>query len=116
MTRKADDVANAIASVQLDEGWLQQLLEVEPDNLALILGEIANTARISSSTLKKARTSLPSFSDAKWNDFAEQFGLPLSPTLLQLKNFETPVYRLPMSFHEQLVQMAWRSQDVYREI
>jgi len=69
----AEDMA---ASVDLEEGWLAKFLELPGDDLAKLLGDIANHGKIKTTTIKKARTSLPSFSGAKWTDFAENFGLP----------------------------------------
>lgn len=65
-----------LASVDLEEGWLAKFLELPGDKLAKLLGGIANHGKITTSAIKKARTSLPSFSGVKWTTFAEQFGLP----------------------------------------
>jgi hypothetical protein len=118
MKRPLDGVTSAINSVQLRKGWLPKLLQVNHDNLALILGEIANEAKISSYDFKKARTTLRSFSTTNWADFATQFGLPSDPEVFMTnaKQATIPVFRLPPSFHKRIVEVAWRAQDVYREI
>jgi hypothetical protein len=109
------DVDGAIESVNLEEGWFDTLLTVEPDVLALIMGELANLAKVRMSQIKRARTGLESFSKAKWVTFAEHFGLPSDAAQLQLGHFPTPTYRLPLSFHEAVFETAWRAQDVFQE-
>jgi hypothetical protein len=81
---------HAIQSVDLGEGWMQKLLEIDKEDLA-------NQNNITNSTIKKARTHLPSFSVAKWVDFAEKTDLPSDSELLALKPFVTPSYPLPPS-------------------
>jgi hypothetical protein len=104
-----------LESENLDERLLNKLMEIEPENLALILGHIANRSNLTNAQFKKARTAVPSFSKAKWNLFAEQFSLPESAESLKLEPFNTPFYCLPPSFHEPIFEAAWRVQDVYRE-
>jgi len=85
---------------QARRGWIDEILDTEPDVLVLIIGKLANATKISSSTFKKARISLPSFSDEKWEKFAKLNDLPADPDLLELDEFKTPVYHLPPSFHK----------------
>lgn len=58
-----------------------------------------------------------SFSAAKWSDLAKQFGFADSfeNNVLVFESVITPVYNLPPSFHVNMFEMAWRSQDVYQE-
>jgi len=103
------------ASVDLEEGWLDKFLELPKDELAKLLGDIANHGKVKTVAIKKARTSLPSFSGAKWADFAEGFNLPVNMENNQFKRVVIPVYRLPPSVHEIMFEAAWRTQDVYQE-
>ncbi|KAM6499857.1 hypothetical protein JOM56_005365 [Amanita muscaria] len=103
------------ALVDLEEGWLAKFLELPGDKLAKLLGGIANHGKITTSAIKKARTSLPSFSGVKWTSFTEQFGLPDSLEENPFERVVTPVYTLPPSVHEIMYEAAWRTQDVYRE-
>src|SRR4051812_26237934 len=109
--RKADSIEDAFNAVRLDEGWLPALLSINAEHLALIIGYMANSASISSSAIKKARTGLTSFSDAKWKDFATSYCLAKNPAFLELKKFSIPVYRLPRSFHKPIMETAWRTLD-----
>jgi hypothetical protein len=109
------DVDDVIASMNLDGGLLAAFKELTEDELAVLLGELANRARLPTSAFKKARVDLTSFSKAKWSDFAPQYGLPQRTSTLTLETFTTPRYRLPPSLHETMLQNAWRWQDVYRE-
>lgn len=52
---------------------------------------------------------------AKWIKFAARSGLPEDPSYLQLKNFYTPIYQLPPSFHKAVFENSWRAQDVHEE-
>ena len=108
----AEEVA---ASVDLEEGWLDKLLELPTDELAKLLGDIANQGKVKTAAIKKARTSPLLFSGVKWTDFAERFGLPDSLENNQLEQVVTPVYRLPPSVHEIMFEAGWRTQDVYQE-
>ncbi len=108
----AEEVA---ASVNLEEGWLAKLLDLPPDELAWLLGDIANLGKIKTAAIKKARISIPLFSDAKWSDSAESFGLPDTLENNPFEQVVTPVYWLPPSFHEIMFETAWHTQDVYQE-
>jgi hypothetical protein len=117
--RRADDpdVETAIQSTGVkDDDWLQKLLEVDKDELILIVSLIVNKSNIDNRSIKRARIELPSFSTAKWADFAARTGLPENPSYLQLEDYETPVYQLPPSFHESVFENSWRTQDVYQEV
>ena len=111
------DVETAIQAVNIDDDdWMQKLLEVDKDPLVLIISQILNERNIQMQTIKKARIELPSFSSAKWADFAERAGLPRNPQNLRLEYFSTPVYQLPPSFHKAIFESSWRAQDVYQEV
>lgn len=103
------------ASVKLEDGWLDKFLTMTTDNLARLLGEIANHGKVKTSAIKKARTSLPSFSGAKWRPFAETFGFPATLDNDLFEQVSTPVYWLPPSIHEIMFEAAWCTQDVYQE-
>ena len=116
MKRSHDiDVDYVLASMNLDKGLRAAVLELTKDELAALLGDLANHASLPTSAFKKARVDLPSFSKAKWSDFALEYGLPQVTSSLSLETFTTPKYRLPPSLHETMLQNAWRWQDVYRE-
>ena len=88
------------------------------DELAKLLGLVANRGKVKTTTFKMARTKLPSFFGAKWIDFVKGSGF--CPTLednhcWQFDHVVTPVYRLPPSIHEIMFEEAWHIQDVYRE-
>jgi hypothetical protein len=108
-------VEDMTSSVDLEEGWLDKLLELPGDELANLLGDIANHGKIKTAVIRKARISLPSFSGAKWSDFTEQFGFPDKLENNQFEQVVTPVYSLPPSVHELMFEAAWRTQDVYLE-
>ena len=103
------------ALVDLEEGWLDKFLELPTDKLAKLLADIANHGKVKTAAIKKARTSLPSFSGAKWNDFAERFGLHNRLENNRFEQVVTPMYHLPPSIHEIMFEAAWRTQDVYQE-
>jgi hypothetical protein len=105
----------SIESVPLDKGLVDGLQQVNGNELAAVLAHVVNVANISTAAFKKTRIELPSFSVAKWSDFAQQFGLPQNLSKLKLEPFTTPRYRLPPSLHEVMFENAWRWQDVYRE-
>ena len=109
---RLEDVA---VSVDVEAGWLDKFLELSGDDLAKLLGEIANLGKIKTVAIKKARTNLPSFSGAKWIDFAENFGLHDTLENNQFEQVVTPAYCLPPSVHEIMFEAAWHTQDVYRE-
>ena len=113
---KADiDIESLVDSVPLDKGLVDGLQQLYRDELAALLVHVANVANISTAAFKKTRIELPSFSVAKWSDFAGQFGLAQNILQLKLEPFTTPRYRLPLSLHETMFENAWRWQDVYRE-
>jgi hypothetical protein len=87
-------VENMTSSVDLEEGWLDKLLELPGDELANLLGDIANHGKIKTAAIRKARIGLPSFSGAKWSDFTEQFGFPDELENNQFEQVVTPVYTL----------------------
>ena len=100
---KFEDVAGLV---------LEKLLELPGEDLAKLLGHIANRGNIKTAAIEKARTSLPSFSDT---DFADNF---VFPDTLENNRFErvvTPIYSLPPSVHEIMFEAAWHTQDVYQE-
>ena len=107
-----DDIAE---SVNLDHGLIAGLLDLQSDELAIFLADIANTANIATTAFKNTRAQLKSFSEAKWTNLAPDFGLPLNPENLQLEVFETPRYHLPLSLHQTMFVNAWHWQDAYRE-
>ena len=109
------DIESLVESVPLDKGLVDGLQQLDRDELAAVLAHVANVANISTAAFKKTRIELPSFSVAKWSNFAEQFGLPQNVLKLELEPFTTPRYRLPPSLHEAMFENAWRWQDVYRE-
>ena len=108
-------VEDTTVLVDLEEGWVTKLLELSGDELAKLLGDIANHGKIKTAAIKKARSSLPSFSGAKWTDFAENFGLPDKLENSRFEQVTTPVFSLPPSVHELMFEAAWRTQDVYQE-
>ncbi|KAF8230837.1 hypothetical protein L208DRAFT_1399821 [Tricholoma matsutake] len=114
-TKDDIDVDSLVELVNLDNGLVDGLLQLDRDELASLLAHIANEASITTTTFKKARIELPSFSVAKWSKFAEQFDLPQDVSALELEPFTTPRYRLPLSLQEAMFENAWRWQDVYRE-
>ncbi|KIM72234.1 hypothetical protein PILCRDRAFT_804089 [Piloderma croceum F 1598] len=107
-----DDVA---ASVDLEEGWVNKFLELPGDELAKVLGDIANHGKIKTAAIRKARSSLPSFSGPRLTDFAGRFGLPNSLENTEFEPVVTPVYNLPPSVHEIMFEAAWHTLDVYQE-
>jgi hypothetical protein len=109
------NVDNIAGSVDLERGSVAGLLHLQPDELAILLADIANKANIATADFKNSRAQLKSFSKAKWSNLSPNFGLPLNPENLQLERFETARYRLPLSFHKTSFVNAWRWQDVYRE-
>jgi hypothetical protein len=111
------DVKTAIQDVNIkDNSWIQKLLEADQDQLTLIIGHLANKGNINDRSIDRARAQLPSFSTAKWADFAAKVGLPEDPHYLPLEYFQTPVYQLPPSFHKAAFESSWHTQDVYQEV
>ena len=115
--RSADDIdaQSLVDSLSLDKGLVNGLQQLTPDELVAVMAHIANVTNPSTAASKKARIELPSFSKAKWSNFAEHFGLPDNVSRLRLESFKTPRYSLPLSLHEAIFENAWRWQDVYRE-
>jgi hypothetical protein len=109
------DVDDLVEAINMDRGLINGLLQFNRDELEALFAHIANEAKISTASFKKARINLPSFCDAKWSDLAPQFGLPSDIELLDLETFTTPKYYLPPSLHEAMFENAWRWQDVYHE-
>jgi len=87
------------ASVELEDGRLDKFLTMTTDDLARLLGEIANHGKVKTSAIKKARTGLPSFSGAEWRAFAITFGFPSTLDNDLFERASTPVYWLPPSIH-----------------
>ena len=112
---KAEKIADAVDLVDLEDGWMKKLLDIDNDSLILILCELCNQGRITNKRIKAGRISLSSFSTAKWDQFASSIGLPEDPEDVDLDSFFTPVYQLPPSFHIANFESAWRAQDVYQE-
>ena len=94
--------------------WSNQITLPE-DELAKLLGDIANHGKIKTAAISKARISLPSFSGAKWTDLAKQFGFPNTLDNDRFEQVVIPIYSLPPSVHELIFKAAWRTQDVYQE-
>jgi hypothetical protein len=113
--KRSKAIESLVESVPLDKGLVDGLQQLDRDELAAVLAHVANVANISTAAFKKMRIELPSFSVAKWPDFAEQSGLAQDILKLKLELFMTPRYRLPLSLHEAMFENAWRWQDVYRE-
>ena len=101
------DIESLVESVPLGKGLINGLQQLDRNELAVVLAYVANVANISTTVFKKTRIELPSFSAAKWSDFAKQFGLPQNVSRLKLEPFMTPRYRLPPSLHEAVFENAW---------
>ena len=112
--RNVKNINDVIDSVNLPDGWFEVLSQ--DYNLEILLAELANQGNVTNAAFKRARTVLPSFSDAKWSELAPQFGLRADISLMRLPTFVTPVYLLPPTFHVANFTPAWRALDVYREI
>ena len=118
MTNKRNrniDIESLIESISLDKGLVNGFQQLDREELAVVLAHVANEANISAAAFKKTKIEPSSFSETKWSDFAQQFGLPKNVMKLELKPFTTPRYRLPPSLHEVMFKNAWHWQDVYRE-
>ena len=111
-TINVDDLAK---SINMDRGLIDGLLQFDHDELSTLIAHVANEAKITGATLKKARTDLPSFSATKWSDFAAQSGLSQNIEHVELETFTTTKHHLPPSLHEAMFEDVWRWQDVYRE-
>ena len=90
-------------------------LAPDPDELAAVLADLANSASLPNAVFKRARIDLPSFSIVKWSNFARQHGLAEDPSCVNLESFQTPRYRLPPSLHQVMAENAWHWQDACRE-
>jgi len=86
-----DDVA---ASVGLEEGWINKFLELPGDELAKVLGDIADRGKIKTAAIEEARSSLPSFSGPRLTDFAGRFGLPNGLENTEFEPVVIPIYNL----------------------
>lgn len=118
MTKRSHDdidVDDIIDSIKLDHGLRAGLLELTLDELADVLADVANEARLPTAIFKEARIDLPSFFAVKWSEYAKEFGLPNNIEYLCLVPVKTPKYRLPPSLHEAIFENSWRWLDVYRE-
>jgi hypothetical protein len=115
--RKADIVVEDVVEyINLDKGLVAGLLDLDKDELAAVLADVANKGSISNASFKRARIDRPSFSDAKWSELAPQLGLPVhNMESDDFPKFSTPRYRQPPSFQKAMFENGWRSQDVYRE-
>jgi hypothetical protein len=71
--RKFDeDVVEAVEAIGLAQGWVDRLLDdLSTTQLELILAYIANEAGVSTASFKRLRTTLPSFSKAKWEELCQ---------------------------------------------
>ncbi|KAF8219194.1 hypothetical protein L208DRAFT_1373583 [Tricholoma matsutake] len=108
-------VEDVIDCINLNRGIVDGLLDLTRDELAAVLGHIANKGDIPTATFKMARSALPSFLTVKWADFASQYGLPTNPEKVQFTPYSTPLYCLPPSFQKTMFQNACNWQDVYCE-
>jgi hypothetical protein len=104
------------AAVKKDDDWMHKLLKVDEEQLIMIINLMVSKQNIDNRRIKKGRPELPSFSAAKWTDFAAQAGLPENHNRLQLESFKVPVYQLPPSFHKAVFENSWRAQDIYQEV
>jgi hypothetical protein len=56
--------------VPLDKGFIDGLQQLDHNKLTVVWTHVANLANISTVAFKKTRIELPSFSVAKWSNFA----------------------------------------------
>src|SRR5258708_24433981 len=111
------DVETAIQALDIkDNNWIQKFLEINKEQLALVIGHLADKGNIDNRSIKRARTQLPSFSTEMWADFAAGVDLPEEPRNLNLGSFHTPAYQLPPSFHKAVLEGSWHALDVYQEV
>jgi hypothetical protein len=113
--REVIDVDDVVESMNFDKGLDCAFLDLTTDEQAALLAHLANSVNLPNAAIKKARLDLPSFSAVQWSTFAQQYDLPMDAENLGLEPFSTPKYRLPPSFHQAMIENAWRWQDVYRE-
>ena len=72
-------------------GLIDGLQQLGRDEVAAVLAtSCANVASISTAVFKRTRIELPSFSVAKWSEFAKNSGLPQNVSRLKLEPFATP--------------------------
>ena len=50
--RKAENIADAVDLVDLEDGWMKKLLDIDNDSLILILCELCNQRRISNKRIE----------------------------------------------------------------
>ena len=91
------DVDAIIASMNLYKGLHAFSELTTADELAAVLGHIANSANLPTAAIKEARVALTSFSAAKWSEFSKEFGLPTKASKTSLGYFITPRFCLPPS-------------------
>ncbi|EDR13668.1 uncharacterized protein LACBIDRAFT_308899 [Laccaria bicolor S238N-H82] len=113
--RKLETTPDEVASVDLEDGWLDKFTILPPDELARVIAHIANHGRVNTAAIKKARMSLPSFSGVKWVDLAARLGLDEQFEKNEFETFVTPMYLLPPSLHEIMFEAEWLTQHVYQE-
>ncbi|KIM49600.1 hypothetical protein M413DRAFT_112482 [Hebeloma cylindrosporum] len=109
------NVDDLLRTLDFRKGVRDAFLGLNDEELALVLADIANHAGLSNAAFKKARSELPSFSDTRWTEYAQEFGLPEQVEDLSLEGFKTPTYWLPPSLHRSMFENVWCWQDVYRE-
>ena len=51
--RKADNIADAVDLVDLEDGWMKKVLDIDNDSLELILWELCNQGRITNKRIKR---------------------------------------------------------------
>jgi hypothetical protein len=64
------NVDEIIDSINLDKGLRAAFSDLTPDEQAVLLADLANSANLPNATLKKTRVDLPSLSAVKWSEFA----------------------------------------------
>ncbi|KIM48459.1 hypothetical protein M413DRAFT_22952 [Hebeloma cylindrosporum] len=106
----AEEIADAVNSVDLDDDWVEKLLEIDDEALILIVYddwveklleiddealilivcELCNKVLITNKRIKYGdRISHPSFSTLKWDQLASSFSLPEEPEDTDLDTFVT---------------------------
>jgi hypothetical protein len=105
-----------LPSVGLPTGWMQRLLALGP-SLVDLLATLSTEGKIPASQIKKARSGLPSFSSAQWDELAPSFGLPraIQLKMARMDSFSIESFLLPPSFHEATAEAAWCILDVFQE-
>lgn len=64
--------ANQLDGPVKHANWCKAIQQLPRDEIANLLGEIANQANIKTADIKRARTALPSFSGEKWSALAKK--------------------------------------------